>query len=466
MRNTFRNGLKDLEFEKFKNAFIKDNDGLEIIAQEARLIPIGNKDDEMALATVFLSSLTLIKEFKNIIHEQINLTKTGRIYCFTEVSFPRIFPDDDKKRFDGLLIVVSNGKIKNSVIFEMKSKSEKINKNQIECYLKMAEKLKVDKLVSISNQFVTTPTDYPEDIISKKVELYHLSWKLIQTLGEILFLNNDLNIADIDQQNIMKEILRYFKTCSGVQSFDKMNPAWKDVVQSLSSSQVIDTKLNEQYKSIIDDWTQEEKDLALKLSLKLSKQTYTPVICDNKESKIERYSKLIGDTRSLSSIFKIKNAISPLSLTLDLRLRKIIQEMSLTIPEESNAKKLTYARKFLLKAQKNNTEIFNNIQNDIIIILRIKGKKVDRIFNCNDFLDKDKTEVSKELQIKKIDIVMESDLGNKITQNTKIISFLEERVLEFYTIVMQYFENWKKPSPKIPKIETTEEIFNTTTELD
>lgn len=468
MRNTFKKGLNGLEFNKFMNAFIPEDGKVDIIAKESRLIPIGKKDDEMALASVFLTSLTLIKEFRKLVFEQINMPKIGKVYCFTEVSFPELFQDSSKtkRRFDGLLLVVSNGKIKDSAIFEMKSGNDKIDKEQILLYLEMAKELKIDRLISVSNQFVTSPTNYPEDIVEKKVNLYHLSWKFIETIGEILFLNNDLNIEDVDQQNIMREILRYFKDCAGIKSFDKMNSAWKDVSSSLCSSlSIVDPKLNDKYELVVKDWIQEEKDLALKLSLKLSEQNYTPVTCCSKSKLsmndcISNQLTELKNNRILESILKIRNAISPLTISVRFQDKTILQVMSLTVPEGTSNKKVNFVRKYLNKAKKSNCENFDLLINEIKIILRTKGKHEDILFNCKDFMDSDKTVISKDIEIKRVDIAMESDLGRSFYSSAKFISILEEKVLRFYVYVMQYFENWKKPSPKVPTVKKKENILD------
>lgn len=63
-------GLKKEEF----NSLIKDK---KIVLRKPRLIPIYKLGDEMALASVLLSSLKLIKEFKNTILSEAKIKGVG-----------------------------------------------------------------------------------------------------------------------------------------------------------------------------------------------------------------------------------------------------------------------------------------------------------------------------------------------------------------------------------------------------
>ena len=87
-------GLKKEEFDYFLETG-------QIQAQPARLIPTLKTGDEMALTSIFLSTLRLIKEYRVEIFRQLKLSRSGKIYYFTEVSLPEIH----KSRMDGLIII-------------------------------------------------------------------------------------------------------------------------------------------------------------------------------------------------------------------------------------------------------------------------------------------------------------------------------------------------------------------------
>ena len=72
------------------------NKGDEINLQAARLIPFYKPGEEMSLTSIFLSALRLIKEFRENISKSINLSRSGKMFVFTEVEFALF----DKKRVD------------------------------------------------------------------------------------------------------------------------------------------------------------------------------------------------------------------------------------------------------------------------------------------------------------------------------------------------------------------------------
>lgn len=80
------NKLVGLKEEDFKY-FIGTN---QIQYSNARLIPLWKTGDEMALTSIFLSAVRLVKEFRNIIFKQIKIPKSGKFYYLTEVSFPEL----------------------------------------------------------------------------------------------------------------------------------------------------------------------------------------------------------------------------------------------------------------------------------------------------------------------------------------------------------------------------------------
>jgi hypothetical protein len=83
-------GLKKIDFD----LFIESN---QIQVQKTRLIPTLKTGDEMALTSIFLSTLRLVKEYKLNIFKDIKLLNSGHAYYYTEVTFPEI---DKKSRID------------------------------------------------------------------------------------------------------------------------------------------------------------------------------------------------------------------------------------------------------------------------------------------------------------------------------------------------------------------------------
>ena len=73
-------GLKKTDFDDYVN-------NGKIIFSEARLIPILKTGDEMALTSILMSSIRLVKEFRNQIFSELRIKKGGKAFFYTEVRF-------------------------------------------------------------------------------------------------------------------------------------------------------------------------------------------------------------------------------------------------------------------------------------------------------------------------------------------------------------------------------------------
>ena len=161
-------GLKKSDFDLFVQSG-------QIKLQRANLIPTLKTGDEMALTSIFLSTVRLVKEYRDGIFKNIKLSRAGKAYYYTEASFP----DISSSRIDGLIIVVTKGIIADAVFFEMKNKNNGIDQQQVENYLSISKSLKVNKLVTVSNEFVADSTHSPVKVkVPRNISLYHF-WLII-----------------------------------------------------------------------------------------------------------------------------------------------------------------------------------------------------------------------------------------------------------------------------------------------
>jgi hypothetical protein len=98
---------------------MKNHEGIlpiQIYVRPARLIPMLKIGDEMALTSIFLSSLKLVKEFRYNLFKEIKFPKGGKSFYYTELEFPD--SKFENRRIDGLIINVSGGIIKDAVFLK------------------------------------------------------------------------------------------------------------------------------------------------------------------------------------------------------------------------------------------------------------------------------------------------------------------------------------------------------------
>ena len=282
-------GLKKDDFDLFVQS-------RQIQVQPARLIPALKTGDEMALTSILLSTLKLVKEFRDELFKTIKLSRGGKPYYYTEVTFPEI----DNSRIDGLVLIVIKGVITDAAFFEIKNKNNYLDKVQIEKYLDISKKLKVGKLITVSNEFVSDQTHSPLNIKApKSVLMFHFSWTYIITQGQLLIFDNEKNIVDEDQVEIMKETLHYLENpISGISGYTQMKPGWKELAENIRAQKPL--KVSDEYiKDAVVSWYEEEKDIALMMSRKLGVLVKSSL--KNNDSLKNDIKRIVKENKSLVS---------------------------------------------------------------------------------------------------------------------------------------------------------------------
>lgn len=477
-----KNKLIDRDFSDFMES-ITDPDEKEpksdkktkisVTGKRARLIPVyksTKNGNEMNLTSVFLSALVLVKEFREMFSKEIGLKRAGVLYAYTEVAFPKLKmylqnKDKTKDRIDGLLLVVISGKIKDAVIFEMKSHAHTLNKDigQIERYIELAQELGIDKMVTVSNQFVTSPKYSPVAVkVPSKFNLYHFSWHYINTMGKILWEDNDFNIVDVDQRNIMYEVTEFFDYGdSGVKNFDQTSNTWKDAIESFETGTV--NPKDPYYSDAVLSWIQEERDIALKLSQLLGYvvDTQKRSFSSLQERIDEETQVFLGQNHLLKSEFKIKNAVSKLTVEANANNKVVKASVIVQNPEGKKVtSQLNFVKKQLEgKCASSSPDKYKAMRSKLTLDVIFKGRAQDISINFAAFESSEFEVINiakeKKTEIKQIRVSYVMNYGNDFTNRKKFITKYEDQILNFYHVIVQNLKNGEVPTPQIknPDIE-------------
>lgn len=428
-------GLKKEDFDGFIDAG-------QIILQPARLIPTHKTGDEMALTSIFLATVRLVKEFRDSIFKEIKLSRSGKVYYYTEASFP----DINKCRIDGLIIVVTKGIITDAAFFEMKNKSNKIDKDQIEAYLDISKKLKVTKLVTVSNEFVSDPTQSPIKVKApKSISLLHFSWTYLITKGQLLLFKNDYNIEDEDQVQIMAEALHYFENpISGTSGYTQMKPGWKELAENIRAQKPL-KQTDEYIEEAVLSWYEEEKDMALLMSRKLGVLVKSSAkTSDSLKKDIKR---IVSDNH-LASTLSIKDAVSDIKIIAEFERRVVSMGVKITPPlDKGNKARITWIGKQLENCKKKEGDLFSKMEEDIWVEADIKFAKANIKVKLSELDTLPELTVGKEIQ--GFHILLIRGFGANFASNKKFIVLLEQMILEYYETVGQHVSTWNRPAPSL-----------------
>jgi len=234
----------------------------------AQLIP-SFKKTERKLLSVFMRVLDIVPEFRGEVLELVGYRggKTSDYKTFMEPSFDLL--SGPSVRPDGL-ICCKRGSKEWSALVEAKSDKNGIRPEQVADYANLAKLLKVDTVISISNEFCADPEQIPYTLAKGKRKgrnIFHLSWpQLASQMAMFVERKNGLNHAE---KMVMREAIRFFSSKdSGVSTFDEMSPNWKNFVDSANTVLGF-TNNTPGVADIVKDWLQEQRDLGVKLNEKV-----------------------------------------------------------------------------------------------------------------------------------------------------------------------------------------------------
>lgn len=435
-------GLKKHEF----NEFIRQKD---ISVVRTRLIPLQKAGDEIALTSVLLSGIRLVDEYRGYIFSQLGLRKGGKAYFYTEVAFKE-FPE---ARIDGMILVVSAGKIKDAAIMEIKNGRDKLTKAQIEKYQMIARRYSIGKFFTVSNEFVTEPSQTPVAIRKlKSLDMFHFSWSYLLTVAHLFLYKNNMNISDEDQIEIMREVVQYLESEKvGVLGFQKMAPEWTVIADKVTKREQL-SQSSAEIVETVRSWQQQERDMALRLSRKIG----SLVECGSSRFKGDLQSRLENDIRSLassgvvSSVFRVRGAASDIRTDLFFDKRTIEMNAVLRAPEEKTLKgKLGWLKRQFDTAIKKSPSAFSKTSKHLLLEIGVKGsRRRDRV-SLSQF--ESVYDTHKGCDLREFKIILIRDLGSRFSSATQFVKHSDEMLSDFYEAVVQHLTKWEPLSPKVPK---------------
>ncbi|WP_039020047.1 hypothetical protein [Halocynthiibacter namhaensis] len=419
-----------------------------IQGEQARLFPLlSTTSKEGRTTSIVLACLAKVDEFGADLMQSVG-QRVGvrtKVETYTEVVLKNR-PSDTKDRPDGL-IVLKTGSREWRALIEAKVGSNDLNAPQIEKYRQLAKDNAIDCVITISNQFATTPAAHPIEEVQKsksKIPVFHWSWMYILTVADLLL--NQENVTDADQSMLLNELRRFLShESAGVKGFDRMPKEWVELNKLVSSGGVIPSK-SPDAATVVSAWHQETRDLSFILSRmtethvseRLSRKHHSDLTLRTKDEITA-----LREHRQLTASLEIPDTAAVLEVTADITRRCIDVGMTLRAPED---KVSTKARlNWLLK------QVKTEKTDDLFIRLMWPGRNDPTQFPVAMLRENsDKASEGKEnLSPHSFHIFHSKRLGARFTQQANFISDLEGIVPTFYREIGSNLMAWKKSAPKI-----------------
>jgi hypothetical protein len=305
----------------------------------ARLIPTsginGAEEQERRATSALLAVMGSVKEFGRVLTGPLG-APSGQLETFIEVPFDlagkRIFPDG--------LIRVRRGSKSWTALVEVKTGTNELATQQLENYLDVARENGFDALITISNELPPSPGVHPTAVDGRKlrkVAIYHWSWT--EVLTQAVMQKEYRGVADPEQAWILGELVRYLEhPKSGAMSFEDMGPQWvpvRDAVQAstLRASDKAALDVASSFDALI-------RFAALRLGRRLGAEV-TPVLTRaevaNPASRLAALSSGLVKTGVFAAALRIPNAVSDLTIVVDMRSSKITCSFDIDAPREGRS---------------------------------------------------------------------------------------------------------------------------------
>jgi len=255
-----KTNLKDLH-QVFK---LSSHEALD--EKKARLFPSGNSDNEVSTTSIFLASLSAVKEYREELFLGIGINKLHARNAVLHV-YTELHDSVTGDRPDALLVITS-GKLKPIIewacFIESKVGENEIVTEQIEKYATFAREIGINDIITISNHLVTNPYDSLVKLKKRNFKTYHWSWTYLKVTASRLVRTN--SVEDVDHIYILKELRRYFDSHKHLRDYKNMGKEWKDSINKIHSYHADQKIENDLLSSIVNSYKQEEKDISLQLT--------------------------------------------------------------------------------------------------------------------------------------------------------------------------------------------------------
>lgn len=416
--------------------------------EAARLFPVlSTTSKEGRTTSIVLACMSKIDEFGAQLLSSVGqrVGSRAKLDTYTEVVFHKQVADL-KDRPDGL-IVMRTGSREWRALVEAKVGSSELNPDQIERYRALAKENKVDCVITISNQFATSPDSHPVEQIRKsrsRIPVYHWSWMHILTTADLLVSGE--HVADADQLLLLNELRRFLThESAGVKGFDRMPKEWTELNKLVSSGGAIPAK-SRPAQIVLEAWHQETRDLSMILSRmtgnivteKLPRKHIGNPAQRQKDELVQ-----FRENHCISCTIIVPDAAAPINVAADLARRSLDVGMTLKAPED---KKSTKARvNWLLRQVKR-----ENVEG-LFIRLLWPGASEPTQYSVEELRSNPDIAASgkEHLSPHGFHIFLSERLGGKFTQQANFVSELERIVPKFYGEIGAQMAAWVKKAPQI-----------------
>lgn len=415
--------------------------------REARLIPTsgikGPADQEVRATSALLSVLSVVPSFAYSLLKPYG-APLGRVRANVETFIEVAFEDKKTKRLprpDGLIRVTRGNSVWTALV-EVKTRSNSLEKEQIESYMDIAREHGFDAVITISNEIPPVLGAHPTSLDGRKLRytpVYHFSW--VRLISLAVMEKEVRGIDDPEQAWILGELIKYLEhEKSGALDFSDMGASWTPVLDAVR------TDLVRKDDDDVIDVASKFDGLIRYTCLKLGQQLGVEVLpklsrkeSENPDERTRRLADELAHEHSMSARIRIPGAVADLQIKCDLRAKQATTFAE--VPASGHTRNQTRVN-WLLRPLDEDLE-------DVVI--EAHGSRKSHAASIEDFKEDLKEVLPDNFPgITKFTVSQVRSIGLQKTTSgkgsfiTSVISVIDD----FYVSILQRQRSWTPPAPK------------------
>ncbi len=430
---------------------------------QVRLFPtvgIKKREAEMRATAALLAMVRAVVEFGGTIIKKAGGPggKGKNVQCFTEVSFLPDFPEDnDLARPDGIIRRIYGKKVWTALV-EVKVGNNPIDEKQVANYLKWANLLNFDTLITISNE-ITKPNGDPPYGYNRKIQrvkVKHFSWESIHSEIRLLC-GKKGGIEDVDQKWMLEELDQYLADVkSRIIAPPTLGDHWHQALKDVKANtlNVNSTHL----KDVVKHWLAFLRVASLKMGAKIGEKVKVKIpgkFRNDPEGFIKEKCKKTIDNRCILTGELIFPVIGGIHLRLDLGKKEIQLSHKIDAPEKGyRDTRLKWIIRELKKLEKVPLSLRVKVdwkKRGLITSEMIKNLDVDEITPL--LYGRNGAQIGKNVLPKHFYLELETCLqGTRGKGSAKELEGVLDDLEKFYGLMQPINRPTKKPPP-LPKDE-------------